>query len=126
MATGFRWRGPTRADRGSVRRRRRDPQPQRPGGVAKSADERDLAQDAARGGRGAVRAQLEVAAALDARRGTGVALDDGSGGDVDRAVGGGAGELACDSFGAADLFAEGAGLLASGAAGARHRVVTLL
>ena len=39
------------------------------GGVAEAADERQLAQDAARGGRRAIAAQLQVTAALDARRG---------------------------------------------------------
>ena len=52
--------------------------------MAAPADERDLAQDAARGGRRAVAAQVEIAAALDARRAARLPLDDRRRRDVDR------------------------------------------
>ena len=61
---------------GSVRRRRRDPEPQSARGVAAPAGERDLAQEAARGGGRAIATELQIAAALDAGGAAGFAVDD--------------------------------------------------
>ena len=90
----------------SVRRRRRDAEPQAARGVAAPADERELAQDAARGGRRAVAAQLEIAAALDARRGARFSLDDRRRCDLDWPLRRAPRQLAREPLGAPYQFPE--------------------
>ena len=84
--------------------------------MAAPTDERDLAEDATRARRRAIATQLEIAAALDAGRGAGRALDDRRRRDVDRQVGRAARQVARHLRGAADLLAQLALLLASLAA----------
>src|SRR4051812_41237935 len=95
--------------------------------MAAPANERDLAQDAARGRRRAVAAQLELAATLDAGRGARLAIDDRGRRDVDRLVGRRARQLAREPLGAPHLLPQRAlllALLAPGTRRTRHDLVS--
>ena len=71
------------ATAGSVRRRRRDPEPEGSRRVAEPADKLDLAQHAARRALGPIAARFELAVALRAARAARLDLDQAGGRDVD-------------------------------------------